>query len=817
MKISLNWLNEYLSSKISEKEAEEILTSVGLEVEDVELFESIKGGLTGVVIGEVKECAKHPDADRLSVTKVDVGSGELLQIVCGAPNVAAGQKVVVATVGTILYPGGEKLEIKKSKIRGVESQGMICAEDELGLGTSHDGIMVLPETTLTGTAASEYFNVKNDFSLDLNITPNRPDATSHIGVARDVVAYQSLKDPDAKLLYPEIKKLEKTADKKVELIVENTDACPRYSGITLTNLKVGPSPQWMQNKLMAVGLRPINNVVDITNYVQFEYGHPLHAFDLDKVDGGKILVKTVTEGTPFVTLEGTERKLNDFDLMICSATRPMCIAGVFGGLDSGVTEATTSVFIESAYFNPVSVRKTAKSHALHTDASFRFERGTDPDITLTAANRAAELMIEICGGQVASEMMDIYPTKIEKKKVSISYSKIEALLGIKITEDKIKSILVNLGIEIETEKDGNLELIIPAYKVDVTRDVDVIEEIIRVYGLNEIEIKSTLKAVFTGTGGRNLSVYRTRLAEMLVGNGFYEILTNSLLHSKYQSKLNGGISENAVQLLNPISSELDILRDEFIYSGLEVVAHNLNHKQSTIKIFEFGKTYHYNAETTGAFRDHYSEKQILGMWLCGAANAENWHAKQTNVSFYDLKGVVETVIGFLNIPYKSVEPAENGYFKNAFSIHGFKNKNTPLVVFGEVQTSILKNTEIKHPVYYAEFNWDAILQQVPAHHTAYTPLAKYPSVRRDLALILDKSIEYGALKDISVKTEKNLLHEVNIFDVYEGKGIPEGKKSYALSFVFRDKNKTLTDADIDKSMQKLIDQFKKEFNAEIRS
>lgn len=816
MKISLNWLNEYLTNKISAEQAEEILTNVGLEVEGVELFESIKGGLAGVVIGEVKEKEKHPDADRLSVTKVDIGTGELLQIVCGAPNVDAGQKVVVATVGTTLYPGGEKLEIKKSKIRGVESQGMICAEDELGLGTSHDGIMVLPAETTIGTDASSYFQLENDYSLELNITPNRCDATSHIGVARDVVAYQSLTDLNSTLHFPPTPSLKKEQDLKVEIIIENKDACKRYSGIVVTGLKVGPSPQWLQNKLLAVGLRPINNVVDVTNYVQFEYGHPLHAFDLDKVDGGKIIIKNLPAGTPFVTLDGVERKLNADDLMICSATKPMCIAGVFGGIESGVTENTQSVFIESAYFNPVSIRKTSKAHGLKTDASFRFERGTDPNITATSAQRAAALLVDICEGKIASDLLDIYPAKIENKKVDLRFEKVRSLLGIEIPTDKIKRILKGVGIEIEKENPDSLQLSIPAYKVDVTRDVDVIEEIIRIYGFNEIQINTQLKAFFNGEVNKSNTAAKFKVADLLVANGFYEILTNSLLHSKYGEKLKGEVEENAVKILNPISSELDILRNDFIYSGLEVVSHNLNHKAESIKIFEFGKTYRFTNIEGKTYRDHYTEQNILGIWFCGNANTETWYNKTESVSSYDLKGTVESILRLLGVPCKSAESFQHPFYKSGYSIAGFKNK-VNLVSYGEVNTSLLKNMDIKHPVFYAEFNWDGILSALSNNHKSFTPLSKYPSVRRDLALVLDKSIEYGSLKDSSFKVEKNLLQEVNIFDVYEGKGIPDGKKSYALSFVFRDKNKTLTDADIDKSMQKLIDQFKNEFNAEIRS
>jgi phenylalanyl-tRNA synthetase beta chain len=817
MKISLSWLNQYLSHKISAEEAEEILTNVGLEVEEVDLIESIQGGLAGVVIGQVMEKEKHPDADRLSVTKVDIGTGDLLQIVCGAPNVAAGQKVVVAMVGTTLYPGGEKLEIKKSKIRGVESQGMICAEDELGLGTSHDGIMVLPAETPVGMLASAYFQLENDYALELNITPNRNDATSHIGVARDVVAYQGIKNPAARLIYPEIPAPQKEVEIPLQIHIQNEAACPRYSGVVVANIQVGPSPSWLQNKLKAVGLRPINNVVDITNYVQYELGHPLHAFDLDKISGNEVIIKNAEEKSTFITLDGITRTLTENDLMICSATAPMCIAGVFGGMESGVTEQTQTVFIESAYFSPVSIRRTSKIHGLKTDASFRFERGADPNITTMAAARAAQLLVEIAGGKIASEMLDVYPQKIEPKKISLTYQKIHQLLGIEISKEHIHRILKNLGIHIENETSETMLLHVPAFKVDVARDVDVIEEIIRIYGLNEIKINTQLSAVFTGSGQKSTTALKRKVADHLVGNGYFEILTNSLLSSKYQLKLTGEMNSQAVTILNPISAELDILRNEFIYSGLEVVAHNLNHKSSAISIFEFGKTYHYQAEAVDSFRNHYYEQQVLGVWLCGASNAESWYQKEMPNDFYHLKGCVESILNLLKLPHKTMQKVEHGFYKTVFEITGFKNNKRPLVVFGEVAHNLLKNVDIKQPVFYAEFNWDLILEQVPTQYPVFSPLPKYPSVRRDLALILDKQVEYGALKELAFKAEKQLLQEVNIFDVYEGKGVPEGKKSYALSFIFRDKNKTLTDADIDKSIQRLMEQFKKELNAEIRS
>jgi len=819
MKVSLNWLNQYLNVKLTAEEASDILTRVGLEVEGTETFESLKGGLKGVVTGHVLEKEKHPDADRLSVTKVDTGTGEILQIVCGAPNVAAGQKVIVATVGSVLYPGGEKLEIKRSKIRGVESQGMICAEDELGTGTSHDGIMVLPHDTAIGMSAAEYFQVESDTVLELNITPNRSDAASHAGSARDIAAYLRLSRLGVSLQLPDVSafKVENNTT-PVEVVVENTKDCPRYSGVVISGIEVKPSPAWLQNRLKAIGLKPVNNVVDITNYVLHELGHPLHAFDLAKA-GNKIVVRNVAEGTPFVTLDAVERKLGVSDLMICSASEPMCIAGVFGGLESGVTESTKAVFIESAYFNPVSIRKTSKRHSLHTDASFRFERGTDPNITIYALQRAALLIKEIAGGTISSEIVDIYPEKITGPEVEFSFTKLTAISGQEVPEEKVLSILGSLGIII-TERNGDrLRLGIPTYKPDVTRDVDVAEEILRVYGYDEIRIGNSLKAVFGGIATNPDRRYKNQLASVLTANGFFEILTNSLSNSAYGNNL--GINDPAkmANVENPISIEHDILRNTMLFSGLEVVRHNVNHKRADLKLFEFGKIYFADPEKqVEKPRDKYGERQLLGIWMTGNTSSESWYADDLPSDFYALKGIVTLLLDNLKIPYQPLRAAEPGPLsEKAFSIYGFRNKETPLAVLGLLHHSVTKLFDIRQDVWYAEIDWDQALKAIPEKPQVFADIPKFPFVRRDLALLLDKKVEYQSIRDLAFKADKNILKEVNIFDVYEGKNIPEGKKSYAVSFQFQDKSKTLTDTEIDSVMEKLIRTYHEQLGAEIRS
>lgn len=822
MLISLNWLNQYLNKKLSAEEAEIILTRIGLEVEGVEHFESIKGGLKGVVTGYVVEKTKHPDADRLSVTKVDVGTGELLQIVCGAPNVDAGQKVVVATVGTVLYPGGEKLEIKKSKIRGVESQGMICAEDELSLGDSHEGIMILPEDTEVGISAASLFQVESDTVLEINITPNRVDAASHIGCARDVAAFLHLSEPDVNLILPDISSF-KTDEhtQKVKVFIENTKDCLRYSGLVITDISVAPSPVWLQNKLKSIGLKPINNIVDITNYVLHEIGQPLHAFDLSKITGEKIIVKNLPSGTEFVTLDDVSRKLNESDLMICNDDAPMCIAGVFGGKESGVSESTSAIFLESAYFNPVSIRQTSKSHGLHTDASFRFERGADPEITLYALKRAAQLIKEIAGGKISSDIIDVYPKPIHNTSIQFNLDQLDKISGQPIPENITRSILHSLSFKIINESDRILELKVPSFKVDVTREIDVIEEIMRIYGYDELIINHALSATFGSIQkDHNRKVTQT-VADFLSDNGFYEILTNSLSHSLYYEKSEIWSMSELVELENPISSELDILRRSMLFSGLEVVRHNINHKNQNIKIFEIGKTYfkNLNAESTSP-RDQYFEENFLAIWLTGYQSPEVWYEKQKETDYFTLKGAITSLLDKLRIAYQPVsalKTEDKSEFAESFAIYGFRDKKNPLVRFGILSSGILKQMDIKQPVWYAEVNWDMLIQSMSVKPSVYKEVPKFPVVRRDLALLVNNAVMYDALKEVALKTDNKILKEVNVFDVYEGKNIPEGKKSYALSFRFQDENKTLTDKEIDQVMEKLSLNFNEKLGAEVRS
>lgn len=818
MKVSLNWINQYLRHPLPAEKAAEILTGVGLEVEGVEAFESVKGGMKGLVVGYVVEKEKHPDADRLSVTKVDVGTGELLQIVCGAPNVDKGQKVVVATVGTVLYPGGEKLEIKKSKIRGVESHGMICAEDEIGVGASHDGIIVLPADLAIGTPAADYFGVENDTVLELNITPNRSDAASHTGAARDMAAYQLLSSSDAGLVLPDVSQFTPGANASdIQVVVENTQACPRYSGLVIRGLQVKDSPAWLQNRLKAIGLKPINNVVDITNFVLHELGQPLHAFDADKISGNKIVVRNAAEGEKFTTLDGVERTLSAADLMICDAEKPMCIGGVFGGMHSGVSGTTTSVFLESAYFHPVSIRKTARRHGLHTDASFRFERGTDPNHTLRALYRAALLITEIAGGQVTSTVTDLYPQPISGPVIPFSLTRLKALAGQEIPADKVEIILHALDTGIHKISESEWELSIPTYKVDVLREVDVVEEIMRIYGYNEIIIHENLSGVMGAVNEQPDRPWRNRLAGILAANGLSEILTNSLSHSAHIQKTGILDAATLVTVENPISSELDILRPTLLFSGLEVVRHNLNHKVPDVKIFEFGKIY-WKGDSGEKPRDKYKEKNMLGIWLTGKNQPESWLEKPAPVDFYTLKGIVYTLFQTMRIPVNQPsKSADDPLFAEAFTLTGFRDRNRPLARWGSLRPALLKAMDIKQEVWYAEIDWELALASLPAKAPVYAEIPKFPAVRRDLALVLDKKVEYQSVRDWAFKVDKQILRDVSVFDVYEGKGIPEGKKSYAVSFRFQDNAKTLTDAEIDKVMDKLMKTYTEQLGAEIRS
>ncbi len=798
MKISYNWLKQFLDIDSTPEEISKILTAIGLEVESLEKVQAVPGGLEGLVIGYVKEAVQHPNADRLRVTKVDVGSGEDLQVVCGAPNVTTGQKVIVATVGTTVYPNtGEPFKINKSKIRGEVSEGMICAEDEIGLGESHDGIMVLAEEAKIGTPAKEYFNLNDDYLYEIGLTPNRADATSHLGVARDIAAFMQIpvKKPDVSAF--QIQSHKSTVS--VEVIAE--DLAPRYSGVNISGVQVKESPQWLKEKLAVIGVRSINNIVDATNYVLHDLGQPLHAFDAKEVKGNKVVVRTADEGASFITLDGLERKLTASDLMIYNAEEPMCIAGVFGGLTSGVKETTTDIFLESAYFNAVTVRKTSKRFGLKTDSSFRFERGTDPEITVYALKRAALLIQEVAGGEISSEIFDNYPNPIADFKVELAIEHVNRLIGQEIGEEKIKSIIRSLGIDILAENNGILNLSVPSYKVDVTRDVDVIEEVLRIFGYDNIAIPSKVNASLNYTSKPDRESVQQTVSDLLSANGFFEILSNSLTKSAYSKDL-----DHAVKILNPLSSDLDVMRQSMIYSGLEAIAYNSNRKSTDLKFYEFGKIYAVN-------EDKYQENPELAIFLTGKNNQAGWNIAAVNTDFYNIKSVVDSILRRLNIVNLNSDELTDGDF--AYGVQYKKGQKT-LVKFGSVSNAALKKTDVDKSVFAAIFNWDLILTIIKSNKITYKEVSKFPAVRRDLSMLIDSDITFEQLKRIAVKTEKSLLKEVDVFDVYQGDKLPAGKKSYALSFILQDEEKTLTDKQIDAVMQKLILNLEKESGAEIR-
>jgi len=798
MKISYNWLKEFIDTDKTPEEISTILTGTGLEVESLEKVQAVPGGLEGLVIGHVKEAVFHPNSDHLNITKVDVGTGEDLQIVCGAANVAAGQKVVVAVVGAFVHPlEGEKFKINKSKIRGEISEGMICAEDEVSLGKSHDGIMVLDADAVPGTLAKDYFKLNDDYLFEIGLTPNRADATSHLGTARDIAAFLkiAIKKPDVSAF-----KVDDNS-RKVEVIVENEQAAPRYSGVTISDIEIKESPKWLKERLAVIGVRSINNVVDVTNYVLHDLGQPLHAFDADKIRGNKVIVKNTAEGTLFTTLDDVERKLSADDLMINDAEGPMCIGGVFGGAESGVSADTKNIFLESAYFNSVSVRKTAKRHGLKTDSSFRFERGTDPNMTVFALKRAALLIQEVAGGNISSEIFDNYPAPVEPFKVDVTYNNILRLIGQVIPYDEIKSIITALDIKIVEETGEGLTLEVPPYRVDVTRDVDVIEEFLRIYGYNNIHIPTQIRASLNTSIRPDRDAVQNQLADLLTANGFHEIMSNSLTKSAYSSNL-----DTAVKILNPLSSDLDVMRQSMLYSGLEAVARNQNRKAPDLKLYEFGKVYSVN-------EDKYIETQRFAIFITGAHTAEAWNEKVSPVSFYNLKAVVDGIITKLNVKDFTVEDATCK--KLAYGLQ-YMRGSKQLVKFGQVAKSSLKLADVDKDVYYADFNFDLVLSLARKNKIVYQEISKFPAVRRDLSMLIDKSVSFGTLKQIAQKTERKLLKEVNVFDVYEGDKLPAGKKSYALSFIIEDIEKTLTDKAIDSIMQKLIYNLEKEAGAEIR-
>ncbi|WP_431121486.1 phenylalanine--tRNA ligase subunit beta [Flagellimonas flava] len=806
MKISYNWLKQFLQIDWKAAKTGELLTDLGLEVEGISNFESVKGGLNGVVVGHVLTCDKHPNADRLKVTTVDVGAETPLKIVCGAPNVAAGQKVPVATIGTTLYTKeGESWQIKKGKIRGEESHGMICAEDELGLGESHDGIMVLSEALQPGTPCAKVFDIENDEVFEIGLTPNRADAMSHFGVARDLRAGLEQQEIHKGLLTPSTSNfLIDNRSLKIDVEVIDSDLAPRYCGVTISNLIVQESPDWLKNRLKAIGLSPINNVVDVTNYVLHELGQPLHAFDAAKIKGSKIKVKTLPAGTKFITLDGVERELHQDDLMICDSDNPMCIAGVFGGINSGVTEHTSAIFLESAYFNPVSIRKSAKRHGLNTDASFRFERGIDINMTEYALKRAALLIKEIAGGDISSEVVDLYPKKVQERHVFLTFDKINSLIGQEIPRDTIKSILSSLEIKVNNVTESGLGLTIPNYRVDVEREVDVIEEILRVYGYNNIDYKEKLTASIAQTSKFENHRIQNVVADMLAAQGFYETMTNSLVAAETEQRLES--DTNSVGMLNPLSADLSVLRTQMLSSGLQTIAYNINRQKNDLQLFEFGKTYHKVA-------DQNQENQHLSLFVTGERNRNSWAVGSRTTDFFFLKGTLNSIFERLGLKDIKSAPTSEKVLTEGLS---YSCGGKQIASFGLVSNGILKKFDIKQEVFYADLDWDAILGLINTQNVVFQEIPKYPEVSRDLALLLDEKISFQQVYDLAWSTEKKLLKNVNLFDVYLGKKLPEGKKSYAVSFTLLDEKKTLTDKQIDKIMSKLMTRYQKELGAELR-
>jgi phenylalanyl-tRNA synthetase beta chain len=822
MKISYNWLKEYVSVIPSQARVAEILTGCGLEVEGMETWFSIEGGLKGVVIGQVLTCVKHPDSDHLSLTTVDVGLQEPLKIVCGAPNVAAGQKVAIATVGTTLFFNDKEITIQRAKIRGELSEGMICAEDELAVGTSHSGIMILDPEVRPGTLAKDYFKVEEDTIYEIGLTPNRSDATSHFGVARDLVAVMNSmpgndNEANASLKYPITENVDVTKEEqKFKIIIEDPEACPRYTGLAFSGITVKESPTWLKNRLNAVGLRPINNIVDITNFILLELGQPLHAFDADMIKGHKVIIRKFPESKKFITLDQVEREITNQDLMICNSEEPMCIAGVFGGLNTGVSANTTSVFLESAYFSPRSIRKTAKYHALQTDASFRFERGADINITVYALQRAALLIKEISGAKNMSGILDVYPQPRKLIHVFLSYTHLDRLIGKVIDRDKVKKILISLGFKILSSADEGLSLEIPSYKVDVTREADVVEEILRIYGYNNIEFSSVLHSSISYSPKPDPEKIKNGISDYLCSNGFSEIMNNSLTRSSYYEDNPVFPAENNVRILNPLSKDLDVMRQTLLYGGLESLVYNQNRKISDCKLFEFGNCYLLkNENDDNSQLNKYLEQNHLTIFLAGRIQKENWNALNRKVGIYDLKGFTDNILLHCGLPISKFEMRSNnsGIFSQGidYMIDGEK-----LVTLGLLSQSILKKMDLRQEVFYADLNWTILLSKIDASDRSISELPKFPEVRRDLALEVNRSVTYAQIENLAFITEKQLLKEVGLFDVYEGEKIEAGKKSYAVFFILRDDQKTLTDAEIDKTMNRLIKAYTEKLNARVR-
>lgn len=820
MNISYKWLKEYVDFNLTPQEVCDALTSEGLEVDALEEVQSIRGGLKGLYVGQVLTCEPHPNSDHLHVTTVDLGKGEASQIVCGAPNVAAGQKVIVADLGCVLYDGDKEFVIKKSKLRGVESNGMICAEDEIGVGTSHDGIIVLPEDAKVGTPAAEYYNLESDWLIEVDITANRADALSHWGVARDLYAWLKQNGYETSLHRPSDEGFAvDNEDLPIDVEIVNTDACQRYACVSITGCEVKESPDWLKNKLTTIGLRPINNIVDITNYVMMAYGQPLHCFDADMVKGHKIVVKTMPEGTPFITLDGEEHKLSDCDLAICNAEEPMCIAGVFGGKGSGTYDTTRNVVLESAYFHPTWIRKSARRHGLSTDASFRFERGIDPNGTIYALKQAAILCKELAGGKVSMQIKDVYPKKIENFKVDLKYSYVNQLIGKELPIDTIKSIVTSLEMVVLNEDTEGLLLEVPAYRVDVQRPCDVVEDILRVYGYNNVEIPSQLKSSLVIKGDEDIKHRLANLVgEQLLGCGFNEILNNSLTKGAYYEGLNSYPESNLVKIFNPLSSDLNVMRQTLLFGGLESVAHNINRKNPNLKFFERGNVYTFTPEKQNVDNPMaaYKEENMIALWVTGKRVSGSWaHADEAS-TFFELKAYVMNILSRIGLPFGMLvfKDSESDIFSKATVIENRGGKK--FVEMGLVSKKILKSAGIDQEVYYAELNWTALMKAIKKQKVEYVEISKYPSVSRDLALLLDKGVEFARVEQIAYQSEKKLLKKVELFDVYEGKNLPEGKKSYAVNFILQDEQKTLNDKQIDAIMNKIIANLKKELGAELR-
>lgn len=820
MNISYKWLKEYVDFDLTPQEVCDALTSEGLEVDALEEVQSIRGGLKGLYVGKVLTCEMHPNSDHLHVTTVDLGKGEPQQIVCGAPNVAAGQKVIVADLGCVLYDGDKEFQIKKSKLRGVESLGMICAEDEIGVGTSHDGIIVLPEDVPVGQPAAEYYNLESDWLIEVDITANRADALSHWGVARDLYAWLVQNGYKTSLHRPTDEAFAvDNHDLPIDVVIENTEACKRYACVSVTGCEVKESPEWLKNKLNAIGLRPINNIVDITNYVMMAYGQPLHCFDADMVTGHKIVVKTMPEGTPFVTLDGEEHKLSDRDLAICNAEEPMCIAGVFGGKGSGTYETTRNVVLESAYFHPTWIRKSARRHGLSTDASFRFERGIDPNGTIYALKQAALLCKELAGGKVSMEIKDVYPEPLPNFNVDLKYDYVHQLIGKEIPHDTIKSIVSSLEMVIKSEDAEGLQLEVPAYRVDVQRPCDVVEDILRVYGYNNVEMPAQLKSSLVIKGDEDQKHKLENLVgEQLVGAGFNEILNNSLTKAAYYEDLNCYPAERLVSIVNPLSSDLNVMRQSILFGGLESIAYNANRKNPNLKFFEFGNTYQHFNEKADAENPMkaYAEESHLGLWVTGKRVEGSWAHPDEQSSFYELKAYVLNILNRIGLPLGSVvfKDSDNNIFSKGITVENRGGK--VLVEMGVVARSLQKKFGIDNEVYFADLYWNQLTKAVRKQKVGFKEISKYPAVSRDLALLLDKDVEFARVEQIAYNAERKLLKKVELFDVYEGKNLPDGKKSYAVNFILQDEQKTLNDKAIDAVMQKIIQNLKKQLNAELR-